>query len=103
MQEDSKVTLNALNVDGGASANNYLMQFQSDILNTNIERAEIIESTALGAAYLAGICVGLWNMEDILKNRKIDREFIPKMSEEKRNHLYKNWKKAVKRSMDWED
>ncbi|MCF6223975.1 MAG: glycerol kinase GlpK [Flavobacteriaceae bacterium] len=103
MQEDSKVTLNALKVDGGASANNYLMQFQSDILNTNIERAEIIESTALGAAYLAGIGVGLWTMEDILKNRKINRKFIPKMSEEKRNHLYKNWKKAVKRSMDWED
>lgn len=103
MQEDSKVKLNALKVDGGASANNYLMQFQADILNTTIERAEIIESTALGAAYLAGIGIGLWTTDDILNNRKIDKNFIPEMAEEKRIHLYKNWKKAVKRSMDWED
>jgi len=103
MQEDSKVTLKTLKVDGGASANNYLMQFQSDILNTNIERAEIIESTALGAAYLAGIGVGLWTLEDILKNREIDKNFTPRMSDTKRSHLYKNWKKAVQRSMNWED
>jgi len=103
MQEDSKVKLTSLKVDGGASANNFLMQFQADILNTTVERAEIIESTALGAAYLAGIGVGLWEKEDILKNRKIQKEFVPKMDEEKRVKLYKKWQKAVQRSMDWED
>jgi glycerol kinase len=103
MQIDSKVKLTTLKVDGGASANNYLMQFQADILNTTVERAEIIESTALGAAYFAGIGIGLWTKDDILKNRKIDREFIPKMKDEKRDHLFKNWKKAVKRSMNWEE
>ena len=103
MQEDSKVKLTSLKVDGGASANNFLMQFQADILNTTVERAEIIESTALGAAYLAGIGVGLWEKEDILKNRKIQKEFIPKMDEEKRIKLYKKWQKAVQRSMNWED
>jgi len=103
MQEDSKVKLTSLKVDGGASANNFLMQFQADILNTKVERAEIIESTALGAAYLAGIGVGLWKKEDILKNRKIQKEFVPKMDEEKRIKLYKKWQKAVQRSMNWED
>jgi len=103
MQEDSEVKLTSLKVDGGACANNFLMQFQADILDTPVERAEIIESTALGAAYLAGIGVGLWKKEDILKNRIIDKEFVPKMEVEKREKLYKNWIKAVKRSMHWED
>ena len=103
MEEDSGVKLASLKVDGGACANDYLMQFQADILNASIERAEIIESTALGAAYLAGIGVGLWKKEDILKNRKIQKSFLPKMEDEKRIKLYKTWKKAVERSMDWED
>ncbi|WKK66306.1 glycerol kinase GlpK [Lutimonas zeaxanthinifaciens] len=103
MEEDSGVRLTALKVDGGACANNYLMQFQADILDTPVERAEIIESTALGAAYLSGIGVGLWKKEDILKNRKIEKEFQPKMDESKRKKLYATWKKAVSRSMDWED
>ena len=103
MQEDSKVKLNTLKVDGGACANNYLMQFQADILNSVVERAEIIESTALGAAYFAGIGIGLWKKEDILKNRKIQKKFVPKMEEKKRNKLYKNWNKAVKRTMNWEE
>ena len=101
MEEDSKVKLSTLKVDGGASANNYLMQFQADILNANVERAEIIESTALGAAYFAGIGIGLWSMNDIIKNRRIDKVFRPSMEDKKRVHLYKNWKKAVKRSMNW--
>ncbi len=101
MEEDSKVKLSTLKVDGGASANNYLMQFQADILNANVERAEIIESTALGAAYFAGIGIGLWSMNDIIKNRKINKVFRPSMEDKKRVHLYKNWKKAVKRSMNW--
>ena len=103
MQEDSKVKLNSLKVDGGASANNYLMQFQADILDSDVERAEIIESTALGAAYLAGIGIGLWSQEKILKNRKIDKKFIPKMEEQKRNKLYRTWKKAVERTMNWDE
>ncbi len=103
MQEDSKVKLNSLKVDGGASANNYLMQFQADILDSDVERAEIIESTALGAAYLAGIGIGLWSQEEILKNRKIDKKFIPKMEEQKRNKLYRTWKKAVERTMNWDE
>lgn len=103
MEGDSGVKLASLKVDGGACANNYLMQFQADILDTRVERAEIIESTALGAAYLAGIGVGLWKKEDILINRKIQKEFHPQMDENKRNKLYATWKKAVSRSMNWED
>ncbi len=103
MEEDSEVKLTSLKVDGGACANNYLMQFQADILDTRVERAEIIESTALGAAYLAGIQVGLWKKEDILNNRKIQKEFNPNMEDEKRNKLYATWKKAVSRSMNWDD
>ena len=102
MEEDSGAPLTSLKVDGGACANDYLMQFQADMLNTKVERAEIIESTALGAAYLAGIGVGLWKKEDILKNRKIQKEFHPAMEEDKRVKMYATWKKAVSRSMDWE-
>jgi glycerol kinase len=103
MQEDSKIKLSELKVDGGACANNFLMQFQADILNTTVERPEVIESTALGAAYLAGITVGLWKKEDIARNRKIEKVFEPKMDEAKRNKLYNGWKKAVKRTMNWEN
>ncbi len=103
MQEDSKIELAALKVDGGACANNFLMQFQADILNTTVERPEVIESTALGAAYLAGITVRLWKKEDIARNRKIEKTFEPKMDEAKRNNLYNGWKKAVKRTMNREN
>lgn len=101
MEEDAGVKLKSLKVDGGASANNILMQFQADILNTEVERPEVIESTAMGAAYLAGIQVGLWKKETITKDRVIDKIFIPAMDEQKRNKLYKGWQKAVKRSMKW--
>jgi len=101
MKEDAGVKLKSLKVDGGASANNILMQFQADILNTEVERPEVIESTAMGAAYLAGIQVGLWKKETITKDRVIDKIFIPAMDEQKRNKLYKGWQKAVKRSMKW--
>lgn len=103
MEEDSGFKLTALKVDGGACANDYLMQFQANILDSIVERAEIIESTALGAAYLAGIGAGFWKKEDILKNRKIQKEFNPEMTKEKRKKLYGTWKKAVERSMNWED
>ena len=103
MEEDSEAKLTTLKVDGGACANNFLMQFQADILDTPVERAKIIESTALGAAYLAGIGIGMWKKEDIIKNRAIDREFLPSMKKEKREKLYNFWIKAIKRSMHWED
>ena len=103
MEQDSKIKLSSLKVDGGACANDVLMQFQSDILNTAIERPKNIESTALGAAYLAGIGVGLWQQKDILTNKRIDRKFYPKYDEEKIDHLYKGWKKAVKRTMHWDN
>ncbi len=102
MQDDSNIPLAALKVDGGASANNVLMQFQADILNTPIERPKNIESTALGAAYLAGIAIGLWKKEDILANKEIERQFAPKMDGDRRNKLYAGWKKAVERTMGWE-
>jgi glycerol kinase len=101
MQKDSGIELKELKVDGGAAANDYLMQFQADILGTKVERPEVIESTAQGAAYLAGISVGLWKKEDIVNNRIIEEQFIPSMGSEEREKIYATWQKAVKRSMNW--
>jgi glycerol kinase len=103
MQEDSQIELTALKVDGGACVNDFLMQFQADILNIEVERPAVIESTALGAAYLAGITVGIWKQADITHHRKIERCFQPTYSAAKRSKLYKGWKKAVKRSMNWDN
>jgi glycerol kinase len=104
MEEDSGIKLQALKVDGGACANNFLMQFQSDILGTPVQRPEVIETTALGAAYLAGLAVGYWkDKEDIAVNCKISRTFEPNMDEEKRAELIKGWHKAVERSQNWEE
>ncbi len=103
MEQDSQTKLSSLKVDGGACANNVLMQFQSDILNTEIERPKNIESTALGAAYLAGIAVGLWYQKDILINKRINKIFIPTMNKERVENLYRGWKKAVKRTMNWDN
>ncbi len=101
MQEDAGLKLASLKVDGGASANNILMQFQADILGAEVERPEVIESTAQGAAYLAGIQIGLWKKEDIVKNRRIQKRFVPDMDDATRSNLYKGWQKAVKRTMGW--
>ncbi len=104
MQEDAGLPLAYLRVDGGASANNFLMQFQADMLNTQVHRPKTLETTALGAAYLAGLAVGYWkDLEEISEEFAIDKEFLPEMSEEKRAKNYKYWKKAVERSMDWVD
>lgn len=103
MQEDAGITLASLKVDGGACANNILMQFQADILGTEVERPEVIESTAMGAAYFAAIQIGLWKKEDILKNRRIQKKFHPQMDDGVRSKLYDGWKKAVKRTMGWID
>ncbi len=103
MQEDAGMKLSSLKVDGGACANNILMQFQADIVGAEVERPDVIESTALGAAYLAGIQIGLWKKEDIIKNRKIQKRFVPQMEPAMRDKLYNGWRKAVKRTMGWID
>ncbi len=98
MQADFGEQLKALRVDGGAVANNFLMQFQSDILGTLVERPEIREVTALGAAYLAGLAVGFWNdLEEVRSKMVIEREFYPDIETVDRNYRYENWKKAVAR------
>ncbi|WP_371371985.1 glycerol kinase GlpK [Sporomusa aerivorans] len=104
MEADSAIKLQALKVDGGAVVNNILMQFQADILGVPVDRPQVTETTALGAAYLAGLAVGVWsNKEDLVKNWKLDNRFEPQMASEQSAKLYKGWQKAVKRSMDWED
>lgn len=102
MQADSGITLSALKVDGGACANNFLMQFQSDIINAPVNRPMCVETTAMGAAYLAGLAVGYWNSkEDVIKNWQIDRVFKPEMNEQDRAAAVKGWDKAVKCSYGW--
>ncbi|MBQ6361063.1 MAG: glycerol kinase GlpK [Lachnospiraceae bacterium] len=103
MEADAGVALAALKVDGGAAANNFLMEFQADILNAHVIRPTCLETTALGAAYLAGLAVGFYkDTEEIKSNWACGREFVPEMSAEKRQELYAGWKKAVKRAMRWE-
>ncbi|AMW98050.1 glycerol kinase GlpK [Rummeliibacillus stabekisii] len=100
MESDSGIELKTLRVDGGAVKNNFLMEFQSDILNVPVERPRINETTALGAAYLAGLAVGFWDNEDeIAQQWAIDRAFEPTMEEERRNDLYNGWKKAIHATM----
>lgn len=104
MQEDSGIELATLKVDGGATKNNFLMQFQSDILGTDVARPEVTETTALGAAYLAGLAVGFWtSKEEISKNWAVERQFAPEVDDAKRTELYAGWKKAVGRAQDWEE
>ena len=103
MQAESKLPLTTLKVDGGAAANAMLLQFQADLLNVTVRRPVVAETTALGAAYLAGLAVGYWDgLDDVRKNWALDREFRPAMDAEKRERLYAGWKKAVDRSLEWE-
>ncbi len=103
MRNECGLELCDLRVDGGACANNFLMQFQADILGVPVERPEIIETTALGAAYLAGLAVGFWRDQSMItERRKVDRKFLPEMSVDKKEKLYKGWKKAVQRAMLWD-
>ncbi|MEC5230968.1 glycerol kinase GlpK [Bacillus inaquosorum] len=100
MEADSNIQLKTLRVDGGAVKNNFLMQFQGDLLNVPVERPEINETTALGAAYLAGIAVGFWKDRSEIANQwNLDKRFEPELEEEKRNELYTGWQKAVKAAM----
>ena len=103
MSRDSSTRLNVLHVDGGASANDFLMQFQADILGTRVQRPAVIESTALGAAMLAGRAVGLWNDEQLRGLGESEREFAPNMDEATRRHLLRQWHRAVEKSSGWEE
>ena len=102
MEQDSGIPITALKVDGGACANDFLMQFQSDILDCDVHRPQCIETTALGAAYLAGLAVGFWNsLDDIRSNWAIDHVFKPKMAEDIRKSRLKGWQKAVQCAIMW--
>ena len=102
MEADSGISLSALKVDGGASANNFLMQTQADLINAPVERPQCIETTAMGAAYLAGLAAGYWkDKDDVIKNWAIDRTFTPSISEEERKKKIKGWDKAVTYAYNW--
>ncbi len=102
MTKDSQITLSELRVDGGASVSNIMMQIQANLIRTMVNRPKTVETTALGAAYLAGLAVGMWkNLEEIERNREVEKVFIPKMEQEDRDKLYKGWLRAVERSKDW--
>ena len=102
MRADAGIDLKSLKVDGGASANNFLMQFQADMINAPVKRPQCVETTAMGAAYLAGLAVGYWkDKEDVGNNQKIDRIFTPEMEEEERKAKRKGWNKAVKYAYGW--
>ncbi|MDF1743740.1 MAG: glycerol kinase GlpK [Gimesia sp.] len=102
MEQDSGIQLKTLKVDGGAAANNLLMQFQADMLDVPVQRPVVHETTALGAAYLAGLAVGFWqDQEEVTQNWALDAEYHSAMESTKRDHLYQRWQKAVERSRDW--
>ena len=103
MEDDSGIKLKALKVDGGAVANNFLMQFQSDILGVPVDRPMVTETTAMGAAFLAGLAVGFWkDKAEIAAKWNVDRTFKPAMAAADRDQKYKGWTKAVERSRAWE-
>ncbi len=102
MEADAGIAIKELRVDGGATANNLLMQFQSDLLNTRVVRPHVIETTALGAAYLAGLAIGYWSSaEEIGRQWQMERTFNPSMSEQKRNELAAGWKRAIGAAVSW--
>lgn len=104
MEQDSGIQNKELKVDGGASKNNFLMQFQSDLLNVPVLRPKIVETTARGAAFMAGLATGFWkDQQDLTGAFALDRRFDPDMGEERRTKLYAGWKKAVERTKDWEE
>jgi glycerol kinase len=103
MESDSGIRLKELRVDGGASANNLLMQFQSDLLNVPVARPRVAETTALGAAYLAGLAVGYWKSREQLSAQwQMDRRFTPGMKSAERSRRLAGWNKALQRSKEWE-
>ncbi len=102
MRADSDIRLSALKVDGGATVNNFLMQLQADIVGVPVLRPTVHETTALGAAYAAGLATGLWNgLDELRTNWGVDREFTPRWEEVRRTAAYRGWKKAVERTRGW--
>lgn len=102
MEHDSGVDIKRISSDGGASVNNFLMQFQADILGIEVDRPTVTEATSLGAAYMAGLAVGYWSSpEACFTGQTIDKVFTPKMGQEEQKKLYGEWTKAVKRTMNW--
>jgi glycerol kinase len=104
MREDSQINLSELRVDGGAAANNLLMQFQADLLGVPVIRPKVVETTALGAGFLAGLAVSYWENREELKGAwQVDRTFTPNMSRDEAAHRRQRWAEALKRSRDWEE
>jgi len=104
MEKDTEMNLKSLKVDGGAATNDFLMQFQADILGVPVERPQAIETTAMGAAYLAGLAVGFWkDMDELKASWRLDQRFEPNMSSELSTKLYRGWQKAVLRTLDWDE
>ena len=102
MQQEAGLRLTSLKVDGGASVNNQLLQFQADLLDVAVRRPVVAETTALGAAYLAGLAVGYWSdLDDVSQNWALDREFTPRMEPDVRRTLTRGWQRAVERSRAW--
>ena len=101
MEAELGTDMSLLRVDGGASANNFLMQFQSDVLGVRVLRPKVVETTAMGAAMLAGRAVGLWNDAQLRGLQTPDREFVPAMDEAERSRLLRQWKRATERSAGW--
>ena len=102
MQQDAGLQLRALRADGGAAHNNLLMQFQADILGVPVQRPMVSETTALGAAYLAGLAVGTWrSLEELSELWALDQEYVPAMSADQRDTMYATWKKATQRARSW--
>ena len=104
MKADSDIRLEELRVDGGASVSNIMMQIQANMIGTTVNRPKVVETTALGAAYLAGLAVGVWKSRAEIEGiREVSREFVPQLSKVERDKIYTGWKKAVERSMNWAD
>jgi glycerol kinase len=102
MQNDAQLTLGALRIDGGATANDFLAQFQADLLGVSVERPRQLETTALGAAYLAGLAVGFWqNREEIARQWAIGRRFTPQLADAERTRLYAEWRQAVAATLEF--
>jgi glycerol kinase len=104
MSKDSNIVMSEMRVDGGASVSNILLQIQSDLTSAKVNRPKLVETTALGAAYMAGLAVGFWeDFDEIERVREVDRIFIPAIASDKKEEMLKGWKKAVDRAMDWEE
>ena len=104
MSKDSNIIMSEMRVDGGASVSNVMLQIQSDLTSSKVNRPKLVETTALGAAYMAGLAVGFWeDFDEIERVREVDRIFVPAIASDKKEEMLKGWKKAVSRAMDWEE